>query len=432
LSKLQADSSAFEIHVKPYLDASNTDSWKHVLRILYVNGAVLSAHEDFKTPCLISQSGSVEKVEKAMDMLSGRAKTKIVPMIGHAAKIFMPKLLESLSGAAIFSDSNTDDSEVQRMKMIINIIPEIEREKQTLMGMMIDGAFTAADLIAVWFFRGLSDLRKNHIQSGMNDEDYETMIDELRKLDVVESKLQVSLCPECMNYELTVSGYPSSKSACPRCGCVLASQTLFLFKEPLGKLKSENSDLPIFISSYLKHKLSSSVSSGNIQIYPQAELADANETEKKGEGFKVEIDVYIPLFHIGMECKVLETPLAPMTTQRANGIVGELMKQLRKYVKAGVSEFFLVSNLPEANLRKVRKAFQISLQNSQLPLKDFQIIPGDIEALLGFLNGLAARIAKQMWENYTQSLKKAQEPIPLEEVHEVEESDEKGTEGQHA
>jgi len=432
LSEVQAESSALEIYVKPYIDASNTNSWKYVLRILYVNGAVLSAHEDFKAPCLISQAGSMEKVEKAMDLLSGRAKAEIMPMIGRATRLFLPKLLESLSGATISSDSNENELDTQRIKMITSIIPEIEKEKQTLMGMMIDGAFTVADLIAVWFFKGLSDMRKNHVLSGISNEDYEIIIDELRRLDVIESKLQVSLCPECMNYELTVSRYPSLKKTCPKCGSILTGLTLFLFKEPHGKLKSENSDLPLFISSYLKHKLSSSMFVGNIEIYPQAELTYGNKTDRKGERSEVEIDVYIPLFHIGMECKAFETPLAPMTTQRANGIVGELMKQLRRYVKAGISEFFLISNLSEANLRKVKHAFEISLQNSQLPLRDFKIIPGDVDALLSFLNGLAERIAKQTWENYIQSLKKTKEPISIAKINEVEESDEKSTEGQHA
>ena len=421
LSEVQRESSTLEIHVKPYIDASNTDSWKHVLRILYLNGAVLRAHEDFKVPCLISQVGSIKKVEKSMDLLSGRSKTRIMPLMRGAAKIFLPKLLESVFQAGLSADSDADQFDVASMKAIVSIVPELEKETQTLIGMMINGAFTLADLVVVWFFKGLSDLRCNHVLSGISDDDYENMIDGLRRLNVIEPKLQVSLCSECMNYELTISRHPSLKEICPRCGTMLTSQTLYMFKGALGNIKSENGDLPLFISSYLKFRLSSQMLIEIPEIYPKAEITYSIRSQGKKDVSKVEIDVYIPSFRIGMECKTFETPLAPMTTERANGIVGDLMKQLRKYVKAGISEFLLITNLPDKNLGKIQQALEISLRNAQLPLQDFKVIPGDVDKLLNFLNGLADRLAKQAWEGYTKRFKeKLPEPIEIEEIEAVE------------
>lgn len=426
LSKVQRESSTLEIHVKPYIDASNTDSWKHVLRILYLNGAVLRAHEDFKAPCLISRVGSIKKVEKSMDLLSGRSKTRIIPLMRSAAKIFLPKLLESVVQAGLSADFDADQLDVASMKAIVSIVPELEKEKQTLMGIMIDGAFTMADLVAVWFFKGLSDLRNNHILSGIGEEDYENMIDGLRRLDVIEPKLQVSLCSECMNYELTISRHPSSKETCPRCGTVLTTQTLYMFIGALGNIKSKNSDLPLFISSYLKFALASQILVENPEIYPKAEITFSTGSNGEKETSKVEVDVYIPSFNIGIECKTFEAPLAPMTTERANGIIGDLMKQLRKYVKAGVSSFFLITNLPEKNLGKIQQALEISLENAQLPLQDIKVVPGDVEKLLDFLNSLADRIAKQAWVGYTKRLKgKFPEPIEIEEIKADEKSNPK-------
>lgn len=422
LTEVRRESSSLEIHVNPYIDAANTDKWKHVLRILYLNGAVLRTHEDFKVPCLISQVGSIKEVEKSMDLLSGKAKAKLMPLIVNVARIFLPKLLESVFQGGLSVDSDPEQLDSATMKALVKIVPELERQRQTLMGMMIDGALTIADLVVVGFFKGLSDLRSNHVLSGISEDKYENMIDGLRRLAVVEPKLQVSLCPECMNYELTISRYPSHKETCPRCGTRFTSQTLYMFKDSLGNLKSQNSDLPLFISSYLKFRLASSMLTAIPEIYPEAEVTFSTGTEGEAAS-RVEIDVYIPSFSIGMECKTFEVPFAPMTTERANGIVGNLMKQLRKYVKAGTLEFFLITNLPDRNLGKVRQALEIALRNSQLPLRDFKVVPGDVDALLNFLNGLADRMAKVTWERYTARLKeKLPEPIKIEKVEAVEES----------
>ena len=310
-----------------------------------------------------------------------------------------------------------DQMDVATMKVILDIVPELESQRLTLMGMIIDGAFTIADLLVVGLFEGLSDVRSNHILSGISEVDYEDMIDGLRRLDVVEPKLQVSLCPECMNYELAISRYPSQKDTCPRCGTDLTSQTLYLFKDMLGNLKSQNSDLPLFISSYLKFRLDSSMLTTIPEIYPKAEIACSLGSEENQAVSRVEIDVYIPSFHIGIECKTFETPLAPMTSERANGIVGNLMKQMRKYVKAGISEFFLVTNLPEKHLGKIRQSLGISLENAQLPFERWEVIPGDIEKLLTFLNDLSDRIVKHVWEDYVKGLKeKVPKHIEIEEI----------------
>ena len=108
-----------------------------------------------------------------------------------------------------------------------------------------------------------------------------------------------------------------------------------------------------------------------------------------------------------------------MTIERANGIVGDLMKQLRKYVKAGVSEFFLITNLPEKRLGKIQQSFEVSLTNAQIPIQIFEIIPGDIDRLLIFLNSLADRIAKHVWKGFGDTLKK-KAPRPVEEIEVIE------------
>lgn len=421
--KLLTESSLLETHFKPYIDAANTDNWKHVLEILYLNGSVLEAHENFRVPCLISRVGSIKKVEKSIDLLSGKSKARITPLAVKAARLFLPKLLKSLLQAGLTKNSDSEQLNTSAVNAIVNILPELERHRQTLMGMVIDGAFTMADLIAVWLFKGLSDMRDTHILSGIGENAYENMIDGLRKLDIVEPKLRVSICSECMNYELTISKCPSLKEACPKCGTSWTTLTLYMFETVLSDIKSENGDLPLFVSSYLRFRLSSQMLVGEVKIFPKAEVDYSDEDKEEDEPSKVEIDVYIPNFNIGIECKTFETPLAPMTVERANGIVGRLMKQLRKYVKAGISEFFLVTNIPEKRLGKIQQSFEVSLSNAQIPLS-FKIIPGNVDKLLNFLDNLADRIAKHVWKGFEESLKKKVSK-PIEEIEVIEALDQK-------
>lgn len=69
---------------------------------------MLEAHESFRVPCLISRVGSIEKVEKSMDLLSGKSKARITPLIMRTARMFLPKILESLFEAGLTEDSNTE------------------------------------------------------------------------------------------------------------------------------------------------------------------------------------------------------------------------------------------------------------------------------------------------------------------------------------
>jgi len=140
VAKLLRESSLLETHMEPYIDAANTDSWKHVLDILYLNGSVLEAHENFRVPCLISRVGSIKNIEKSMDLLSGKSKARITPLAVKAARLFLPKLLKSLFQAGLTRDSGSGTLNASAVNAIVNILPELERHRKTLMGMMIEGS----------------------------------------------------------------------------------------------------------------------------------------------------------------------------------------------------------------------------------------------------------------------------------------------------
>jgi len=175
-----------------------------------------------------------------------------------------------------------------------------------------------------------------------------------------------------------------------------------MFKGQLSKIKAENQDLPLFISSYLKFKTSLSTIIGEIRIYPNAQVKIPTATNKQDT---VEIDVYIPDFHIGVECKTYLDPTSPMTTQRLNGVTGDIIeKHVKKYVKIGIEHIFLVTNLPENHAQKMEKSLKTSLETLNIKIKILNVIPGKIDTLLQLLNELANTITKKTEGSFEEKL----------------------------
>jgi len=389
------DSSNLEAAITPFIDAANTTKWKHALNIFYLNGAVLETLEGTGIPCLISQTGSAEAAEDSIDLLTGKSQTRLIPLIVNFAKLFLPKLLHSVRQASRETTENPDNTQATLLttRVVMDTMPQLEKHQKTITKLLLQGAFTIPDLIAAGLFKTLTEMRTNQTSCGIKEKDYENMINALSKLDVIEPKLQISLCPKCANYQLTISTCPTTKSTCPKCGQNWTTQTIYMFKGQLSKIKSENQDLPLFISSYLKFKTSLSTIIGEIRIYPNAQvkIQPAINSQKT-----VEIDVYIPDSHIGIECKTYLDPTTPMPTQRLNGITGDITeKHVKKYIKTGIEHIFLVTNLPENHAQKLEDALKTFLENHNIKVKTLQVIPGKADTLLQFLNALANILTKK-------------------------------------
>jgi hypothetical protein len=420
LPTTQYDASSSEIYVSPLLDAANTSSWKHALSILTINGTVLVAADNFKTPCLISQVGSLDSVQKAIELLNAKGNANIIPLLTDVVKSFAPNMMVELKKFKSMKVENGAETDVLAKAAVVTaFLPTLEKASNAITGMVVEGAFKFSDLAAVWLITTLGKFRKNQIVSSISDQDYELMIDDLRRLELIEPKLQVSLCPECLNYELTVSKYPGMKKICPRCGNPVVVTTLYLFKDQLGTIKSKNEDLPLFISAYLRQKLSmSAFIGGDIGIYPLEQILLDDEGKSK-----VEVDVRIPKLRFGIECKLAEVPVAPMTEQRANSIASNLLSQMRNYAKVGITEIAIVTNLPKENLEKMNSALKIQLGNSPLPL-NYVLVSGNVDELLGFLNALADRINKTITEEFNKTFEETL-PLPLEDQPTEEEAGKK-------
>jgi hypothetical protein len=376
---------------------------------------VLEIPEGTGIPCLISQKGSIEGIEESIDLLTGRSQTRLMPLIMDIAKMFLPKLIYSAKETLPETTDNPDEAQNTAAlgKIAMDMMPELEKLQSIGPKLLLRGAFSISDLIATGIFKTLTEMRTAQTSCGIRETDCEHMVDALSRLNVIEPILQVSICPKCTNYQLTISTCPSIKATCPKCGENWTTQTIHMFKGQLSKIKAENQDLPLFISSYLKQKTSFSTIFGEIRIHPNAHVETQTTTNKE----TVEIDVYIPDFKIGIECKTQTDPTTPMTTDRLGGMTGDIVnKHIKKYVRTGIENIFIATNLPRTQAKKLETALKASAEDQHIDLKTLQVIPGNIETLLQFLDELANKIAKRTTKLLTD------EESQTEEVEEIDES----------
>ena len=391
---IQYEGSAHEIHLSSLVDVANTSSWKHALNLLMINGTVLVATENFKTPCLISQVGTIDSIQKSMELLEAKGEASFMPLLIELLRKFKPEMFTgSEKFKASKNESNTESAVSAKAKIFTDVLSTFEKTGNDLAGIFVEGAFKIGDFIAVMLITNLVEIRKNQLTSGISDQDYELMINYLLKLGLIEPKFQASLCSECLNYELTISQYPSTRKMCPKCGNSVVVTALYLFKEPLSKIKSRNEDLPLFISAFLKKELSlQAFLTGEIGIYPLVQIVLDDKRSK------VEVDVHIPELKMGIECKLFETPVAPMTASRVNSIADKFFVQMQRYVKVGIKDITIVTNLPKEKLEKINKTLKIKLECSPLPINNYALVSGNIDEFIDFLKSTTKYIINAVKE----------------------------------
>jgi hypothetical protein len=378
---IQQESSC-EIIVKPLIEATQTDSWQNALEILFISGHVISFSQDaYNFPCLISAKGPIEKTEKSLDLLKGKGNVAIKPLISKTAKIFLPKILMM---AQLPEDS---DSVGQVGLVLTHIIPEMEKHQKEIGQIIMQGALAVPDLIAPSIFNNLMESRENHLHCCLDADLYEEMIVSLHQFEIIQSIVQVSICPDCANYQLILSKNPIKTSHCPKCGSEWASITLYTFENSFAKIKYDNSDIALFISSYLRFKLENDSFLDDIKILP-------NVVYKTDSGKDAEIDVHLPEFNIGIECKIFEDAYAPMTSARISSITDTLSKQLANYHEVNIEEVLLVTNLTTPACEKLRKDLNSKLKKKKISLK-IKVVPGDYVELLDELDEIITNISKK-------------------------------------
>lgn len=387
--------------VKPLLEAANTQEWRDVLNILYLSGSVAAFSEELQIPCLVSAEGPYDEIERSRDLLQGKATVAITPLMKDLVRMLLPRIMVVLQKREVLNALEEDNEEILNLMMIAEIQGELEKHQRDLARIMVQGASTLSDLISIGVFSSLLEIRDSHVHSALDEDEYEEMVEGLRKLGLVEARLQVSMCPECANYQFTISRHPLLVENCPKCGTEWATVTFYSLQHPFSEAKIDNSDLPLFISSYLRHKIASEAPTGNAHVFPKA-------TIKSEDGKEAEVDVYLPELGIGIECKVFEDAYARLTQARLGSIAGKIAPQIERYFGAGISRVAVATNLPEGSRSQLETALQKRLA------KDWQnqtieVLGGDVDSLLEWLDTQALTVAIQVQNSLNKAFEKATE-----------------------
>lgn len=409
--KVEREQSELEVLVKPLLETANTNYWRGALRILFVSGHVLSPYPSpMDLPCLVSVQGPYLMISRSADLLSGRANVAVTTLIRSVLQLFLPQISvlmrEEMVAQNVTEESGEQVSaEIQQnalaMLMMAKVTPELEKHKEKLARIVIQGASSLSDMIVVNILESFLETRDQHLHCTFDEGKYEEMIESLRRLGIIGSKLHVSLCPECTNYQFTISDCPCLSDNCPKCGEEWVTATLYTFDSPYGSIKVDNNDLPLFISSYLRYRMISEVLSRKVEIYPNAVVRFEDDKE-------AEIDVFVPEWNFGVECKVYEDIFAPMTDSRTGNLKDKLLRQIRRYSQASITRVLIVTNLTDSSAEKLQSATAKALRQDGNPIS-IKVLPGDIEILLRTLDEIASEIAKSVNELSHKKLKTTEE-----------------------
>lgn len=401
--------SGSENCIKPLLEASNTKFWKDALDILFISGHVISySSSPFNFPCLVSIKGPYDRIDPSIDLLEGKSIVKIAPLISSIIQIFLPKIMVIAKREEFKGDSGEKEEFSMAMMMMAEFVPELEKYQKELASIMIQGTSSLSDLIIIQTLRSLLDTRDKHLHCTFGEEKYENMIISLRRLGLIEEKIQVSLCPECANYEFSISKGGSEKKFCPKCGHNWVTGILYTFENSFGDIKIDNSDLPIFISGYLRHKINCGCLFRKIDVYSNASYQLENNAD-------VEVDVHIPEFNFGIECKVYEDIYAPMTESRIGNLVGKLMPQIKRYEKLGIEKILIVTNLIENSTGQLQDALYKSLKKEKCSAT-VKILPGDPDTLLDNLNEISSKIINSINSKYSERYLAQDEDLPQRDL----------------
>jgi len=382
---LEFEKSAVDLvpKIKPFLTAAGTPSYQNALKILLTNESVLF-YENFHQIVLVKASGAKDKAKKTMELIQSESGLEMGELRREiTSQILSPEKLLALLQPVIARGDYRDD-ESMTLQMIAQLRKEIGPAFSTLVGpvFMRKGAKPFAQGVAVAFAREFLAVEEKQKQA--MGKDYEDVVQNACKLEIVEPLLEVGICHNCKNWRLTLSEYPERQLQCPYCQEEWLDITLLVFKDFYQELKKQNKDLPIFISAYLKSKATHPIS-----VYPLVPIK-----EKRGD-----IDVYVRESAVGIECKCFQDPHV-ITRNKLDSEAGNIKKQVEQYFKIGLKRVILVTNLSEPDSERLHKILKEKYS------QDVKVLSGEIDQLLKALTELAKEADECYKANFTERFQK--------------------------
>lgn len=392
MSKVARDNSGYEDAVAPFVVAANTQAWRKALNLLYINGSGMVLSE-ISMPVIVSLDGKEEDVTMSLDLMKGKGATMAPSLATAILTMFMPGLKSLMQNPALAESGSKAGEEKMVQAVFSSFAPVFQHGLDDLAKTLIQSGFTLSDAISVAIFQALSTFRKSQIHVMTDQGEYEDVVRLLRRLDVAHPQIQVSVCPNCANFRLIISRHSPHSEKCAQCGSLWTTLTLYTLENTLSKLKVENSDLPVFISAYLRNKLTYLTAMEEISVYPNA-VVNTDEGQ-------VEVDVYLPHFNVAVECKVFRDPFGSFSGPHAGSIVGDLREKIVRLMALGVTDLLIATNLTNEATNKLREEL---LSDERVRLR-LWVLPRDMSSLLGSLDAVADSVGKQVSANFEKALK---------------------------
>jgi len=387
LSKLGPNAERDEVAFRSLVDASHSIAWRHALNVLFVNGAVLELDHDIPVPVLIGMSGSEAGVPEFLELLKSRATGDVVRMAGSLLERVVPPIVGVVQ-------ETSKKGELTEGEFVAGFVARFVGERDKIGSLLyghlasaIQGAVAVSEGIGAFALETLREKLRGILTNVLRPDEYPGMLMALQKLQLIEPRLQASLCGGCGNYCLTMSGNPQPLARCPKCGIEWLTLTLYVFHSSIARFKTQNQDLPLFISAYLRSKVARQMPIGSPKVYPLAHLGNR-------ESSTVEVDVVVPDLLLGIECKEFEDANAPMTRPRLGKLTDELVTQIRSYMSVGINKVLVATNLNARSAAKLGQALSKKLPEPAQRDSGLEVIPGTPDALLARLDKIAEELAK--------------------------------------
>lgn len=394
LSKLGPNAERDEAAFRTLVEAGHSPAWRRALNVLFVNGAVLELDHDIPVPVLIGMAGNDGGVSEFLELLKSRATSDLARIAGSFLERVIPPIVTVVQETGGRGDLS---EEAFGAVFAARFVGQRDKVQSLLYGHLagaIQGAVAVSDGIGAFALEALREKLRGILTNVLKPEEYPGMLLALQKLQLIEPRLQTSLCGGCGNYCLTISSNPQLLGRCPKCGLEWLTLTLYVFHSSITRFKTQNQDLPLFISAYLRSKVAREMPIGSPKIYPLAHLGNRESTT-------VEVDVVVPDLRLGIECKEFEDANAPMTRPRVGKLTDELVAQIQGYLAVGIKKILIVTNLnPRAGI-KLSQALTKKLPELAGRDSGLEVVPGTPDALLACLDKIAGELAGGLAASFT-------------------------------
>lgn len=345
---------------------ATTESWTSALKILFTNAVSLPRFQVIPkgdVRCIIelsSDSRNSETYPKGVYEAVQLAKQELTETLSRLDEIRIGDFVNSISPFM---------QEEEKIKQMVSEVPNVKKLLIELVNKMGSVLFDKT-LLDGWTAVILENLIQAHNQQPKDIKNHD-VIQKLCKLGLIEPRLQIGICSECINFEIIFSTFPNRPLVCTKCGRPNFSIKLYALVSEYNELKESNKlELPCFICEFIKRQSESKVKPNPLKLIAK-------------NGIQQEVDVHISETKTGIECKLF--PHAESFTEADIRSQGDLFKQLVNYSKVGIRRAIVITNLPDKWAKELQRESIERLAKESVKFDDFFVLPSSAEELLSTL-----------------------------------------------